>query len=380
MNRLATGVLLTAISILGATAASAQDISDCERNALVPERCAAWRSAAQAESLALTHRQLDAHIAALATEGRITPEKAETQRTRLAASQVAWETFRDRQCALSGSHPSGTDACRQAMTEARLSELQDPDVPETGLEDKSWSERRVHQSPFQRNAWIMLRLGVPPMRTVADRVALSDGPREAQDWNFRKAVSDFKAKIRATSGFGPLTSGFVAAEWDMLRYDPETGVRLHNAPETIEGSPADNTWDKNEAEAFAARLPACLKNLADPQCRVQYSTELGCRYDDEMAAFCQAKLEGLRDIFQSYSATNPEHRDRVYKAVACLTPVPLDAQFSQSFLAAGQRKTASKHASAEGKPCSDLGLASDGAGWSAKAVPVFGVTMDLEIR
>jgi hypothetical protein len=149
----------------------------------------------------------------------------------------------------------------------------------------------------------------------------------------------------------------------------------------MEGSPADNSWDKNEAEAFAARLPACLKNLADPQCRVQFSTELGCRYDAEMAAFCQAKLEGLRDVFQSFSAANAEHRDRVYSAVACLTPAPIDERFSQSFLTpATHQETASARASVEGKPCSDLGLVSDGAGWSAKAASVFGATMDLEIR
>lgn len=382
MIRFATGFFLAATGMLLAAApALAQDMSDCARNALTPERCAAWQSAAQAESLSLTLRQLDAHITALAATGRIAREEAEVQRTRLAASQTAWETFRDRQCALPGAHPAGAGACRRAMTEARLSELQDPDVPERGQEDKSWSERRVLQSPFHRNAWIMLRLGGPPMRTVSDRAALATGPRETQDWNFRKAVSDFQAKIRSVSGFGPLTSGFIAAEWDMLRYDPETGARLHQAPETIEGSPADNNWDKNEAEAFAARLPACLKNLADPQCRVQYSTELGCRYDADMAAFCQAKLDGLREIFQSYAATNPEHRDHVYKAVACLTPVAFDARFSQSFLdPASQQKASSGTAQAEGKPCSELGLASDGTGWTAKAVPVFGVTMDLEIR
>jgi uncharacterized protein YecT (DUF1311 family) len=382
MKGFATRFFLAAFGIFFAAApVFAQDISDCERNALTPERCAAWQSAVQAESLSLTLRRLDAHIAALAASGRIAQEKAGAQREKLAASQTAWETFRDRHCALSGSHPAGTSACRQLMTEARLSELQDPDVPEAGEENKSWSERRVLQSSFHRNAWIMLRIAGPPMRTVSDRVALATGPRETQDWNFRKAVSDFQVKIRAVSGFGPLSSGFIAAEWDMLRYDPETGSRLHQAPETIEGSPADNNWDKNEAEAFAARLPACLKNLADPQCRVQYSTELGCRYDAEMAAVCQAKLDGLREVFQSYSLANPEHRDHVYKAVACLTPVPFDDRFSQSFLVTGIRqKAASETTRAEGKPCSELGLAPDGTGWSAKAVPVFGVTMDLEVR
>lgn len=379
MSRFATGLLLAIIAMPGtATLAGAQDISDCARNALPPDLCRAWQSAVQAESLSRTLRQLDARTEALAASGRIAQEKAADQRARLAASEAAWEIFRDRQCALAGAHPAGTDACRQAMAEARLAELQDPDAPEAGAEDKSWSERRVRQSPFHTDAWVMLRLGGPPMRTVADRVALATGPRQAQDWSFRKWVSDFQAKIRAASGYGPLTSGFVAAEWDMLRYDPESGVRLHAAPETIAGSPADNSWDKDEAGAFAARLPSCLKNLADPQCRVQYSTELGCRYDADMAAFCQQKLDGLRGVFQSYSLDDPQHRDDFYKAVACLTPVPIDTTFSQTFLAG--RNLASNPAGAEGRPCSELGFTADGKGWSARDVPLFGTRMDLEIR
>lgn len=377
MSRFATGLFVVLVSM--AAPALAQETSDCEKHALAPERCEAWRSAAQAEALSLTLRQLDAHIADLAATGRIGQGKAEAQRSRLAASQAAWETFSARHCALAGAHSAGPEACRQAMVEARLDELLDPDIAEAGLADKSWSERRVQQSAFQRDAWVMLRLGVPPMRTVADRVALATGPRKVQDWIFRKDVSDFQAKIRQVSGFGPLTSAFIAAEWDMLRYDPETGARLHQSPETIEGSPADNNWDKNEAEAFAARLPACLKNLADPQCRVQYSTELGCRYDADMAAFCQAKLDGLRGVFQSFSATNPEHRDGFYKAVACLTPAPFDETFSQSFLT-GMHQQASNPSGGENKLCSELGLTADGDGWSARNVPVFGTTMDLEIR
>jgi hypothetical protein len=377
MSRLATGLFVA--MVLMAAPALAQEVSDCEKHALAPERCGAWRSAAQAEALALTLRQLDAHIADLAATGRIAQEKAAAQRARLAASQAAWETFSERHCALAGVNPAGPEACRQTMVEARLDELLDPDVAEASLADKSWSERRVLQSAFQRDAWVMLRLGVPPMRTVADRVALATGPRKVQDWSFRKDVSDFQAKIRQVSGFGPLTSGFIAAEWDMLRYDPETGTRLHQSPETIEGSPADNNWDKNEAEAFAARLPACLKNLADPQCRVQYSTELGCRYDADMATFCQAKLDGLRGVFQSFSATNPEHRDHFYKAVACLTPAPFDETFSQSFLAGIDLQT-SNPSGGEHKLCSELGFKADGNGWSARNVPVFGTVMDLEVR
>lgn len=380
MNHVAMGLLLAVLSST-ATLADAQDISNCARNALPPDLCRAWQNAVQAEALSRTIRQLDAQTETLAAAGRISQEKAADQRARLAASQAAWENFRNRQCALADTHTAGADACRQAMTEARLAELQDPDAPAADAKDDGWSERRVRQSPFHTDAWVMLRLGGPPMRTVADRVALAAGPRQVQDWNFRKWVSDFPAKMRAASGFGPVTSGFIAAEWDMLRYDPETGARLHPAPETIEGSPADNRWDKNEAEAFAARLPTCLKNLADPQCSVQYSTELGCRYDADMAAFCQAKLDELRGVFQSYSLDNPQHRDSFYKAVACLTPVSIDATFSRSFLRDDNRQqAASDPASAEGKPCSRLGLAADGTGWSARDVSLFGMTLDLEIR
>lgn len=380
MIRFSIGLLLAGI-VFSAGAVRAQDASDCEKNGLLPERCLAWRSAAEAASFSLTLGQLDAHIAALAKAGRISQAKADARRQTLATSQAAWQTFRDRQCALPGAHPDGAEACRSQMAEARLAELQDPDVPEAGLEDKSWSERRVLQSPFYRGAWITLRLRAPPMRTVADRVALATGPRETQDWSFRKEVSDFQTKIRTVSGFGPLTSGFIAAEWDMLRYDPETGARLHQGPETIEGSPADNNWDKNEAEAFAAKLPACLRNLADPQCRVQYSTELGCRYDADMAAVCQTRLDGLRGVFKSFNVTTPEHRDQFYKAIACLTPAPFDERFTRSFLVPDSLKKAAPNSSSiEGRPCSDLGLAADGNGWAATGASVFGVTMDLEIR
>lgn len=378
MSRLAASLLSVAVLSGTATFAEAQDQADCARNALPPGLCQAWQIAVQTESLSQTLRLLDGGIEARAAAGGIAQEKAADQRARLAASQAAWETFRDRQCAVAGAHPDGTEACRQSMAEERLAELQNPDIAEAGAEGESWSERRVRQSPFHTDAWVMLRLGGPPMRTIADRVALATGPRQAQDWSFRKWVSDFQAKIRAASGYGPLTSGFVAAEWDMLRYDPESGVRLHAAPETIAGSPADNSWDKDEAGAFAARLPSCLKNLADPQCRVQYSTELGCRYDADMAAFCQQKLDGLRGVFQSYSLDDPQHRDDFYKAVACLTPVPIDTTFSQTFLAG--RNLASNPAGAEGRPCSELGFTADGKGWSARDVPLFGTRMDLEIR
>lgn len=378
MNRFTTGLILTVIGLLGLQGSATAQETDCERNALAADRCAAWQSAVQATSLSQTLGQIDSHLAALARKGTIPPEKAEAQRAKLAASQAAWQTFIERHCALPAAHPQGPDACRRQMAEARLAELQDPDLPEKGSEDKSWSQRRLLQSPFHTEAWVMLRIAGPPMRTVADRVALATGPRETQDWAFRKRVSDFQKKIRAVSGFGPLTSGFIAAEWDMLRYHPETGVALHQAPGRVEGSPADNTWDKNEAEAFASRLPACMRNMADPQCRVQYSTELGCRYDAEMAQFCQAKLDGLREGFQAYSLANPDDRDHFYKAVACLTPVPLDASFSGTFLAAASNPAGA--ISTEGRPCSELGLVPDGNGWSARGVPVFGIALDLEIR
>lgn len=382
MKRYALGLFLASVALLIIAGPSrSQETDDCAKHGLAQDACQAWRSAIRAEALSLILQQLDAHIGRLVSSGEIAEEKGAQQKARLAASQSAWETYRDLQCALPGAHAEGADACRQAMTEARLDELQDPDVAEPGQEDKSWSERRVLESPFHRNAWIMLRLGMQPMRTIADRVALATGPRETRDWSFRKQVFDFAPKIRQAAGFGPLTSAFIAAEWDMLRYDPETGTPLHQAPGKIEGSPADNSWDKHEAEAFAARLPACMRNLADPKCRVQYSTELGCRYDEDMARFCQAKMDGLRDVFQSYSVDNPENRAHFYSAVACLTPVPFDERFSGSFLTSGiKAKGVASMTAMEGRPCSAIGLTRDGEGWSARQVKVFGAVIDLEMR
>jgi len=382
MRRFSTSLALIAIGMLfNPNLAGAQDMSDCERNALGTERCANWQAATQVVAMRQTVERLDSHIAELAKEGRIAPEDAEAQRLKLVASQAAWEIYRDRQCRFAGAHPEGPAACLRTMTEARVLELQDPDVPEQNFKDKSWSERRLLQGQFQPEELVMLRLAGPPVRTVADRVALTKGPRETQDWNFRKWVSDLQQKLREVSRFGPLTSSFIAAEWDALRYDPETGAPLHQFPEHVEGSPADNTWDKNESQGFAARLPSCLRNLADPQCRVQYSTELGCRYDDDMAAFCQSKLDGLKEVFQSYSVTDPRHRDDVYKAIACLTPVPLDQRFAGTFLVSDTGQNAKLDpANAEGRPCAELGLEVDGDGWSAPSVRVFGSTMDMEIR
>ncbi|WEZ85653.1 DUF1311 domain-containing protein (plasmid) [Rhizobium sp. 32-5/1] len=382
MRRLSISLALIAICmLLNPNIAGAQDISDCERNALGTERCANWQAAVQAVSLQQTVERLDSHIAELAKAGRIAPEDAEAQRRKLVASQAAWEIYRDRQCALVGAHPEGPAACLRILTEARVLELQDPDIPEQSFKHRSWSERRLLQGQFQPQELVMLRLAGPPLRTVADRVALAKGPRQTQDWNFRKSVSDLQQKLREVSRFGPLTSSFIAAEWDALRYDPETGAPLHQFPERIEGSPADNTWDKNESQAFAARLPSCLRNLADPQCRVQYSTELGCRYDTDMAAFCQSKLDGLKEVFQSYSVTDPRHRDEVYKAIACLTPAPLDQPLSGTFLVPDTAQNARlEPGNVEGRPCSELGLEVDGDGWSARSVRVFDSTMDLEIR
>lgn len=382
MKRYALGLFFASVALLIFAAPSrSQETGDCAKHGLAQEVCQAWRSAVRAEALSLILKQLDAHIGRLVSSGEIAQEKGAQQKARLAASQSAWETYRNLQCTLPGAHPRGADVCPQVMTEARLGELQDPDVAEPGQEDKSWSERRVLESPFHRSAWIMLRLGIQPMRTIADRVALTTGPRETREWSFRKQVFDFAPKIRQVAGFGPLTSAFIAAEWDMLRYDPETGTALHQAPGKIEGSPADNSWDKHEAEAFAARLPACMRNLADPKCRVRYSTELGCRYDEDMARFCQARMDGLREVFQFYSVDNPQHREQFYRAIACLTPVPFDERFSGSFLTSGfQAKGAASMTAVEGLPCSAIGLTRDGEGWSARQVQVFGVAIDLEMR
>lgn len=382
MKHYIPGLLVASIALLTfAVPSRSQETDDCARHGLVQDVCQAWRAAIRTEALSLTLRQLGTHIDRLVSRGEIAEEKGAQQKARLAASQSAWEIYRERQCALPGAHSVGIDACRQTMTEARVDELQDPDVAIPGQENKSWSERRVLESPFHRSAWIMLRLGAQPMRTVADRVALASGPKETRDWGFRKQVFDFAPKIRHATGFGPLTSAFIAAEWDMLRYDPETGASLHQAPGKIEGSPADNSWDKHEAEAFAARLPTCMRNLADPKCHVQYSIELGCRYDEDMARFCQAKMDGLREVFQSYSVDNPEDREHFYRAVACLTPVPFDERFSGSFLTSGiQTKGHSSTTSTEGQLCSTVGLKRDGEGWSAREVPVFGTVMDMEIR
>lgn len=380
MNRFIIGLLAAVTGVTVAPmAASAQDLSGCGRNAIPADRCAAWQSAARTTALSRAIEQLDGNAAALAKDGRISPEKAEAQRASLAASQAAWETFAERHCALPGAHPEGPEACRNQMIRERLAELQDPDLPEPGSEDKSWSKRRLRQSPSYTQAFVTLTLDGPPMRTLADRAALAKGPHETREWENRKQVWDFQKKIREVRGFGPLTSDFIAAEWDMLRFDPETGAPLHQAPERIEGSPADNSWDKNEAEAFASRLPACMRNMADPQCRVHYSPELGCRYDAEMAAFCQAKFDGLRDVFQSYDIADPDHREHFYRAVACLTPAPLGEGFAGTFLASASPPPV-EASNVAGGPCSALGLVRDGGGWSASGVPVFGVAMDLEIR
>jgi uncharacterized protein len=158
----------------------------------------------------------------------------------------------------------------------------------------------------------------------ADFTTLEDGAHYARlvekkdvRWHVQKRfIAKIVSRVLLERGFDVKSAAYIAVNWDAFRFDPETGERL------LPGTAL--TLSERKAAQFARALPDCLGYLSQPSCRIDYSIELGCRYDPAIATKCQARFAGLSERFQSFPS-DPRDGDRgrsaryeMYQRTACL--------------------------------------------------------------